>query len=62
MTLTERLDVLILESAGDEGPFFYRLLDLTHEMAKRIEALEERLDAKERARGYAQTEFGTDQG
>lgn len=42
MNLTERLDVLISESAGHQSPFFYRLLDLTRELAKRIEALERR--------------------
>lgn len=42
MNLTERLDALICESAGEEGSYFYRLLDLTREMAKRIEALEQR--------------------
>lgn len=62
MNLTQRLEALISESAGDLAGgridfYFYRLLDLTREMAKRIEALEQSLDSDAQAKGYAHTIF-----
>ena len=60
MNLTKELDAIFLSSAhGNDSPttLFWKLIDVTREMAKRIEVLARKLDADARAKGYAHTIF-----